>query len=141
MKYFSRANIYKNSTGSNKYNVEAREAYSYDWWLYFKDYDGLMVFNNYYYSSSTRKHQSDLRGLLIDLGYDLDKMWFLECPKGLQDPDSGIEHYQYLIHQLLFKINKKGTRKAKNLERKAEIELYKTKIEQLQKLKQIQAGE
>jgi endo-beta-N-acetylglucosaminidase D len=72
MKYFKQANIYKNSTGTNSVSLEKCEAYSYDWWQYLTKVNGLVIFNNYFYSPTTSKHQSNCRGLLHDAGIKID---------------------------------------------------------------------
>ena len=134
MKYFKRANIYKNHNGSNRFNPEKFEAVSYDWWIYVKDFNGIKVFNTYNYSPTTNRHQSNMRGLLEDLGERVQDFWQLECPRGLQDLQSGVEHYNGLIKGLKAEISKPRTHKAKNEERRAMISQYETKLEMLAKL-------
>jgi hypothetical protein len=141
MKYFKRANIYKNATGSNKFNPETKEAHSYDWWCYVKDFDGVMVFNDYSYSNTTAKHQSSMRSLLEDLGYRVGDFWTIECPKGLNDLESGVEYYNFRISELEALISKKGTRKTANEKRQALINQYRTKIEMIRKLQVISSEE
>lgn len=135
MKYFQRANIYKNYNGSNRFNPETEEAYSYDWWLYFAKINGQYVFNDYGYSNTTRKHQSHLRVLLHELGYELELFWEVECPDGLQNLDSGIKFYKDKIALLESEIAKPRTQKKKNEERRQRIHFYENKIEMLNKLK------
>lgn len=134
MKYFKRANIYKNSSGSNTFNPETFRAYSYSWWRYVEDFDGILVFNTYRISNTTAKHQSDMRSLLIDLGYDLDKFWFIEAPRGLQDLNSAKEYYQLKIRRLETEIAKPRTHKTKNKERLGEINGCKAAISMIKKL-------
>lgn len=81
LKYYKRAGVYKNSTGSNKFNPETLEAHSYDWWKYVAKIDGKVVFNNYSYSVTTSGHQSAMRSLLSELGIKIDL--FIEAPQGL----------------------------------------------------------
>ncbi len=64
LKYFSRTDTYKNSTGTNRVNLIDHTAYSYDWWLYYTKYKGRTVFNHTTYSSSTSKHQRDALNIL-----------------------------------------------------------------------------
>lgn len=140
MKHFKKANIYKNSTGSNTFHPSKNEAYSYDWWCYFKDFNGVKVFNSYTYSNTTSKHQNSLLSLLDDLGYNVDHFWDIECPEGLQDLkglDSGIELYKTRIQELIKLINKKGTKRSKNEERSQLIVNYQNKIKMIEKLKEV----
>lgn len=69
MKYYPRLKVYKNSSGTNYYNPETNEAHSYGHWCYFRIINGIKLMNNSFYSSSTCKHQRDLRGILT---YDLE---------------------------------------------------------------------
>ncbi len=140
MKYFKRAGIYQNSTKSNSFDPEIFKAYSYNWWLYVADFGGVKVFNNYSYSNTTNKHQVAMLNLLSELGYDIDSFWFLSCPKGLQDLDSGIKYYQVKIRDLKDAINKPRSHRSKNKERRRNIKLYKTKIKQLMRLKRMSSG-
>jgi hypothetical protein len=138
MKYFKRANVYKNSTDTNHFNPETFQAYSYDWWCYVKSFGGLKVFNTYRYSNTTAKHQANTRHLLVaELGENVDNYIRVECPKGLQSIEglnSGIELYKSRIRELKELINKKGTHKAKNEERKELISEYKLKIKTIEQL-------
>jgi hypothetical protein len=137
MKYFKRANVYKNTTGTNHFNPETFQAYSYDWWCCVKRFGGLKVFNTYRYSKTTAKHQSKAKHLLISLGENVDSYIRIECPKGLQSIEglnSGIELYRLRIKELEELINKKGTRKAKNEERKELINEYTLKIKIIEQL-------
>ena len=134
MKHFKRANIYKNHNGSNRFDPVKFEAVSYDWWIYVKDFNGIKVFNTYSYSPTTCKHQSNMRGLLMDLNERLEVYWELEVPRGLQDLKSGVEYYKSKIETLQELISKPRTHKAKNEERRAIISQYETKIEMLNRL-------
>ena len=72
LKYFKRSNEYRNSTGTNKFCPETLSAYSYSWWQYLKNFNGVLVFNNYNYSPSTSSHQSKLLSLLEELNIKID---------------------------------------------------------------------
>lgn len=134
MKHMKRANIYKNYNGTNQFDPETFLAVSYNWWIFVKDFDGVKVFNTYSYSPTTCKHQSNMRGLLQDLGERVDYYWELECPGGLQDLQSGVDLYEIRIDCLKASIARPRTHKKKNEERKALISQYETKIEMLKKL-------
>ena len=130
MKYFKRLKLYK----SNEclYNPETMEATSYNWWVFIKLINGVLVFNNYNYSPSTIKHQYKVRDLLRELEIDIDIT--IEAPKGLQDLNSAIAHYDYLIKELNDAIAKPRSQKKKNLERQKqilELEVTKSKVKGL----------
>lgn len=137
LQYKKRLGIYKNYNGSNMFNPDTFQAYSYDWWCYLKSFGGLKVFNTYSYSNTTCKHQSQMRKLLCDLGENLDTYWKIECPEGLHTENglkSGIQLYSRRIADLESAIAKPRTHKAKNEERRALINQYKIKIEMIEKL-------
>jgi len=118
MKYFKRAAIYKNYNGNNEFNPEKVEAYSYRWWKYVTVVDGLVLFNNYYYSPTTCKHQHETRRLMEELGIQIDLT--LEVPCGFQDAnwiEETAKHYQNKIDELDKLIAKPRTHKKKNKER------------------------
>lgn len=46
------------------------KANSYDWWTFIENKNGLYIFNWYYYSSSTRKHQYEAARIMRNLGVD-----------------------------------------------------------------------
>lgn len=81
MKYFKRLKIYKASAVT--FNPETLNAYSYEWWRFVAKVENKIVFNNYYYSPSTRKHQAKVRSLLHDLGIKIDITMPLH--KGIDD--------------------------------------------------------
>lgn len=102
MKKLKRSNVYK--ANNVKFDADAMEATSYDWWLFFKVINGKNVFNNYYYSPSTSKHQSKIRCLLSDLNIKIDH--FIKAPRGLQDLNEASDHYKYLIKTYKFELEK-----------------------------------
>lgn len=80
LKYYKRLKVYK---GSNvKFDPSKTEAHSYEWWQFVGVVDGLVVFNNYYYSSTTYRHQWAVRDLIAELGIKIDLI--LPLPHGLQ---------------------------------------------------------
>jgi hypothetical protein len=86
MKFMKRAQIYK---GRNvTFNPQTKRAYSYNWWRFVDLINGKLVFNRFYYSPTTSKHQSKLRGLLHDLNIAIDlEVW---CGGGLQSDFAGL---------------------------------------------------
>lgn len=139
MKYFSRLNIYKAS--NVQYNPETRQAHSYDWWCFVKPVNGMIVFNNHSYSNSTCKHQSKVRGLLADLGINIDL--FVDTRCSLTDPNwlnDAIDTLYQANNELLRLINKKGTRATTNERRRLEIEENVQQIGRLHELQMEQAS-
>lgn len=112
MKHMKRANIYKNSTGSNVFNPDKIEAWSYQWWQYVKKEGKLVIFNDYNYSQSTNQHQSATKDLMKQLKIKVDLIVFSR--KGLQSNEWREEIYEYIYkRQFLseYKLTKKGLRK------------------------------
>lgn len=125
MKFYSRLNKYKAS--NVELDLNKFEARSYDWWVFVKRINGKLVFNTYTYSYTTRRHQWKVRHLIErDLGLNIDIE--IEAPKGLQSIESAIDYYEGLITNLQSKIDTKGSKKMKNIERIAEIEQHRSKI-------------
>ena len=91
-----------------------------------------VIFNDIYYSSSTCKHQSKARGLLHSLGIKVDHV--IEAPKGLQNLESAIGHYEYQIKELVAAIQRPRSQARKNAERAERIEFLQSQIELVKKL-------
>jgi hypothetical protein len=127
MKYFKRLKVYKAS--NVLFDPEKIEAYSYNWWSFVKNIEGKVIFNNYNYSNSTCKHQSKVRSLLCKLNIKVDAV--IECPKGLQNLESGIVYYKRKIKKLKEDICKPRTHKKTNEKRLIDIERYNEKIEEI----------
>ena len=127
----NRKGFYK---GSNvTFNPVTCEARSYDWWIFVSKINGLVVFNNYSYSSTTCRHQSKVRSLLSDLGVNVDVT--IEAPEGLQRLNLAERYYSQRIASLETAMSNKGTHKAKNLERLQTQQEYRAKLAQVQVLK------
>lgn len=129
MRHLKRANQYKAGTLTIHAGKE-NHATSYEWYVIghnFKDI-GYIV-NDYFYSPSTIQQAGKLKKFLGYTGFTT-----LEAPKGLQDMDAAIKHYEYMIAERIELINKKGTRKSTNERRREEIETFKNKIELCNKI-------
>lgn len=127
MKFYPRLNIWKSSTGALTYNPETKEAYSYRWYCLAKKYNKRgMVLNTYSYSVSTARHVRNMRQFFIENGI---KYTEIEAPRGLQDLEAACMGYQHDIYALQAAIEKKGSRKATNEERKEEIKRLIKKIQ------------
>lgn len=132
MRYYKTLRLYKNSSGTNKLDMNQFEAVSYNWWVYLKRINGKLVFNNYSYSPTTCGHQSRMRRLLRSLNIEPDL--YIEVPNGLQDLNSAITYYNYKIEKLDQAIDAKGSRNETNVQRLKQIEHYNTKIEEIRAL-------
>jgi hypothetical protein len=108
MKYFKRANIYKNSTGSCLVELGKEKtdfkAKSYNWWTFAKYINGVLVFNSYSYSVTTSAHQHRVRMMLEDLGHKVGL--FIEAPKGLDDLGEALKYYKNRIERAIEEGNK-----------------------------------
>lgn len=123
MKFFPKLNKYK---GSNlEYDCDKEMAFSYEWYVLAKRFNGIMVLNKYSYSPTTVRHYYKIRELFESLGIDYMS---IEAPKGLQSIETAIEHYESRISSLHAQIAKKGTRKSTNEDRFAEICIYNKKL-------------
>ena len=124
MKYQPRLNRYK---GSNvEFYPESCRGYSYDWWLIVKSLKGRVLFNDYYYSSSTVKHQSKIRSLLDNLKITIDLE--IPAPRGLQDLDASLDYMHSEIHNLNLDILKGHKGGDANKRRQKKITDYQSKI-------------
>ena len=65
MKLVKRKNIYMASNYNLTFNPVTLEAHSYKWWKFVAKVEGKVIFNNYWYSVSTSKHQNKVRELRI----------------------------------------------------------------------------
>ncbi len=80
MKLMKRTNTYK--AVNVTFDPNKIEAYSYGWWKFVAVIEGKVVFNNYFYSQSTSKHQRKVKSLMADLGIKIDIE--MPIPEGLQ---------------------------------------------------------
>lgn len=117
LKLMKRSGIYKASNVT--FNPETCQAYSYDWWRFVDRIGGLVIFNSYGYSNSTRKHQYKVKRVMESLGIKVD--FEVEAPKGLQDLDSALRHYEYKISKLLGELSNPRTRRSTNERRREEL--------------------
>ena len=70
MKLMKRTQIYKSTNVT--FDPAKCEAFSYRWWKFVARIDGVVFFNNHYYSPTTAKHQSKVRQLLRELSINID---------------------------------------------------------------------
>lgn len=130
MKYYKRLGVYKNSTGSNYYDPEKQEAFSYRWWRYLQNIEGKLVFNNYSYSVTTSGHQSTLRSLL-DYPSDMIYVRVSEGLNGIGSIHTYIKTLENECEALRKDILRPRTRKSTNKNRVWEM---KNKLKEIKKL-------
>lgn len=129
MRFLKTKNQYKAS--NFLYEVDGKKSWSYNWWLFSIEIDGKLLFNNTHYSITTSAHQSKAHKLI---GYTTPKYYsFHHTKTSLSNLEQAfkdeLEGIKKEIKDLVYLINKKGTRKAKNEQRKLDITYYLKKIE------------
>lgn len=100
MKLYKRSGVYKSSHVT--FNPSTMDAYSYDWWRFVARIEGLIVFNSYFYSQSTSKHQRKVKRLMHNLGIKIDIE--MPIPSGIQDQSLNeliVEAEECLCNQFL----------------------------------------
>jgi hypothetical protein len=120
MKYYPSKKLFLASNVT--FSAERIEAYSYSWWKFVAIIDGLVVFNNYRYSTTTSGHQWKVRKLMQDLRIRVD----IEAPfrEGLQElpkdkPYNLIQDAEERLCEAFLKDEEKKIRRAeKALKRK-----------------------
>ena len=121
MKYFPKLGYHKNSTGTNKVDLENVEAFSYDWWKYLTKINGLVIFNHTNYSMSTCKHQSDCLKLLR-YDYDIKFRYTTKSLSNIKEAVIDEVHNRLLrVRELERLIDNPRTRKSTNVKRAIEI--------------------
>lgn len=127
LKYFSRLKIYKNYSGTNRFNPETFKAYSYEWWCFVMKHPTLgIIFNDFSYSVTTRKHQSQMRTLLRNLGHEI--AFTIEAPKGLQDLKSALEYAESRLTNARAELVKPKRHKRLDVERQAKVDAIQKEI-------------
>lgn len=123
LKYFKTLGVYKNATGTLTFNPLTSEAYSYKWWRFVAKIDGLLIFNNYFYSKTTAKHQRKIKNLLNQLNIKIDLELSLE--NGITYDKSLTELIEQSEHELCDKFLANELKKQEKYRRKRNIFLRK----------------
>lgn len=129
LQYRKRRNLYTNSTGTNTFDPERCEAYSYSWWQYVRRIRGKVIFNDYDYSPSTNAHQCVMRDLLKKLRIRIDVTVRVQC--GLQSEkfrEQALEPLYTELYKLQIAIARTGARPEKNKQRIQKIRELRKQI-------------
>lgn len=132
-RYLKTTNTLKSSNFSMQ--LDTLNAYSYDWWLFCTKVNGKVIFNNTTYSQTTCKHQGKALEVLeykTDLTLRYTRKSLSNLVDALTDEVAGAK---YEITKLLNLIKKPRTHKAKNEERKAEIQRLIKHIDNVRTIK------
>lgn len=124
------------------FNSDDVQAYSYGWWKFVDKIGDNVIFNDYNYSNTTRRHQWDTRSLMYKLGINIDIE--VECRLGLQSIaafTTAVDDYKYKIKQLKMLIAKPRSHKAKNQDRLLTIQQFNAKIKVLRQLDRLRKKE
>jgi hypothetical protein len=130
LKVLKRTGIFKAT--NVEFNPIAMEATSYNWWYFVKRIKGKIVFNNYSYSNCTSRYQYKVSSVMDQLGIKVDVE--IKAPKGLQDLNSALAHYEAKNCELMGQINRPRSHKKTNAYRVLEIKANLLKIKQIKSL-------
>lgn len=119
MKQLKRSGVYK--AANVIFDPHTTTAVSYDWWVFVKVIKGRVIFNNYNYSRTTRKHQWKVKLLMKSLGIKIDSI--IETRSSLSNIDSLKElnslHREEMKNQAAAAESKRIERNRKARERRA----------------------
>lgn len=101
-----------------EFNTETMHATSYRWYDLVKEINGKVILNSYNYSSTTIKHIAKARAILRQLDVVYHEF---SAPRGLQDLNAAIEHYENRIEQFQAAIDKPRSQAKANAVRQANI--------------------
>lgn len=125
-------------TPAFRFDLVTFEAYSFDWWQFVKVVGNTIYFNDYNYSNYTGNHQYMAANILklLDVENKGFKIIRVRYHLGLNNLGKQIDDYKWSIKKLNELINKKGTHKSKNEERKKQIRKLNKRIWLATKLKE-----
>jgi hypothetical protein len=76
MKYNKRSGLYQASNVT--FDPITKKSLSYNWWAFTLVIEGKLIFNDWQYSSTTRKHQCKVKALLASLGIKIDQVVYIK---------------------------------------------------------------
>lgn len=117
MKWNEKKGLYLGSNVS--FDPASCVAKSYDYWIFVARIQGQVVFNEYNFSPTTRAHQRKVERLLGRLRIKIDHR--ILAPKGLQNLQASIYHYENKIALLEAQIALPRSYVRKNEDRLREV--------------------
>lgn len=111
------------------------EAVSYGHWVFFKVINGKTVFNDYSYSMTTNRHQSEVQALLRQLGIKIDLT--VRTRLSLHDSDALSDALKDLYirqEELYIAMKRRGARVSTNKDRRRSLMSIKREIRALKGL-------
>ncbi len=130
MKYFKKLKLYKAS--NVVFNPESKVATSYNWWKFLGYVNGVLVFNDHKYSTTTMRHQRLVKAVLQDLGVKPDLV--IDSRQSLSEGalSDAIERLKLESEALMQEIDKPRSQKKKNAERFNQVMFNSAKIKEIQ---------
>jgi len=130
MKYIQKRQRYEASNFS--FEPDGQFGVSYGWWVFSKEVNGVLVFNNTTYSPSTTKHQSKGWNKLsskpdLILNHTRNSLSDLEAAL-----TNEIVNIKKEIKSIIEAMNKPRSHKRKNEERKSSINYYIKRIKEIE---------
>lgn len=126
--------MYRNSTESITYDPVRELAYSYRWWCFVRRIKGVLVFNDYSYSSQTNNHQRIIQDLLKTMNKEYITV---NAPRGINDSgriNEAWEHYFTEICKLEAEMSNPRTRESTNFSRLARINSFYSELFDLESI-------
>lgn len=106
LKFKKRSGLYTNSTKRVSYNPTTKTAFSYGW-QFVDVVKGLVFFNSFSYSSTTNRHQRDVRNTMRNLGHDIN---YTVSYWGSLNVTEIMQHYYNELFKEEVYYNRKGIR-------------------------------
>lgn len=115
-----------------RYYADTEEAYSYGHWCFVKRINGKLIFNNYNYSHTTRRHQNAMIELLRELGIEIDAyVYFSDSLSEYSFKNNALKAFYSSCAQLIVQNNTKRVRKKTIESNKVKIDQYRKQIKKL----------
>lgn len=112
MQWKPRLKIYQGSNRKNTFEPDSFEARSYSHWCYMTKIKGVVVFNDYSYSMTTRGHQYEMRSFMREtLKINMTKVVFVDQRQSLTHGLFLDSHYERMaLAEVRLKASKRDDR-------------------------------
>ncbi len=115
-----------------RYYADKEEAYSYGHWCFVKRINGKLVFNDYNYSHTTRRHQNAVKSLLRELGVKIDLYVYMHSSLSEETfKTNALDAYYDNIVRFIVQNNTKRVRKKTIESNNRTIERWKKEMAEL----------